>query len=214
LPNSASAFVSNTVAQILDVPVFRVSVGGIVSGWVVRKRAAQIIRGPATTHEHDPALAANIDALVQAGVRKVSVQIRDPRAAWWSFFRHVDRRPDLAKDSAGPEECYSRANTWLQGWIDASRAPGSLLEVVFVQYEDVRLRLKDTIARVFDEVGYDVPVSEIAHYIDSTTRSARRPENFRVGDPDDWRRGVSPELADRFWQLTPESVRDLLSMAA
>ncbi len=213
LPKSASAFVSNSIAQILDVPVFRISVGGIVSGWVVPRWAAQVLRGGATTHEHYPALARNIEALVQAGVRKVFVQIRDPRAAWWSYFHHINRRPDIAKESPGPQQWYSEATTWLRSWIDASRAPGCPLKVVFVRYEDVRLRPEHTIARIFDEVGYRVNGGEIACYFEARKQSGRELDNFRVGDPDDWRRGLAPELAAEFWRETPDSVRDLLSMA-
>ncbi len=213
LPKSASAFVSNTIAQILEVPVFRTSIGGMGNGSVVARWAAQINRGGATTHEHYPALTRNIEALAQAGVRKVFVQIRDPRAAWRSFFHHVSRRPDIAAESPGPQKWYSEATTWLQSWVDASRAPGRALEVVFVRYDDVRLRVQDTIARIFDEAGYGVPAAEITGCLDAKQQSGRRPENFRVGEPDDWRRGLEPDLAAQFWRETPDSVRELLSMA-
>lgn len=213
LPKSASAFVSNSIAQILDVPVFRASVGGIVSGWVVRKWAAQINRGGATTHEHYPALTANIDALVQAGVRKVFVQVRDPRAAWWSYFHHINRRPDIAKESPGPHQWYSEATMWLQGWIDASRAPGCPLKVVFVRYDDVRLKPMETIKLIVDESCYSLPMAEMARFFEKRRQSGRALDNFRVGEPDEWRRGLAPDLAAQFWRNTPEPVRDLLQMA-
>ncbi len=213
LPKSASAFLSNSIAELLDVPVFRASVGGVRNGWVVRRWAAQINRGGATTHEHYRALTTNIDALLETGVRKIFVQIRDPRAAWWSFFHHATSRSDVAGPAPSAREWHADAIRWLTSWIDASVAPGCPLKVVFISYDDVRLRPVDTIGKIFDEVGYSVNGAQIARYFDSRKQSGRRPENFRVGEPDDWRRGVPPELAAEFWRNTPESVRDLLFMA-
>jgi len=213
LPKSASAFLSNSIAELLDVPVFRASVGGVRNGWVVSRWAAQINRGGATTHEHYRALTTNVDALVQAGVRRIFVQIRDPRAAWWSFFHHATSRSDVAWRVPPPEVWYADAINWLTSWIDARSRPDGPFRVVFVSYDDMRLRPEDTIGRIFEEVGYCVPNTEIARYFDARRQSGRRPENFRVGEPDDWRRGLAPDLAAQFWRDTPVSVRDLLSMA-
>ena len=213
LPKSASAHLSVCISEILDVPVFRVSIGGFGDAWVVQKWAAQINRGGSTTHEHYPGSAANIGALTQAGVRKIFVQIRDPRAAWWSFFHHAINRSDVAGPALLPLEWYVRAIKWLTSWIDSSCMPGCPLKVVFVPYDDMRLRPQDTIGRIFDEVRYRVPAAEIDRYLAMRANSGRKPENFRVGEPDDWRRGLEPELAAEFWRETPESVRDLLSMA-
>src|SRR6516225_1100705 len=71
LPKSASAFLSVCISEMLDLPVFRVSIGGFLNGWVVKKWAAQVSRGGATTHEHYRGAAANVEALAQAGIRKI-----------------------------------------------------------------------------------------------------------------------------------------------
>jgi hypothetical protein len=211
LQKSASAFLSVCMSEILEVPVLRASIG-LPDGLVIGRWAEQIARGGAITHEHYPGSAVNIKTLAEAGAGKIFVQVRDPRAAWWSLSQNAHRKPDIAAVALSPQEWYSDAIRWLQSWIDASRAPNCPFQVVIVLYDDVRLMPEDTIERIFDEIGYRIPRAEIARYFDARSQSGRTPENFRVGEPEDWRRGMPPELAADFWRETPESVRDLLSM--
>lgn len=213
LPRSASSFLSVCISEIIGVPIFRVSVGGFDDGRIVRNWAMQISRGGATTHEHFPGSVANLEAFAHAGARKIFVQIRDPRAAWWSFVHRAARCSDVVGLASSPLLWYANAIKWLTSWIEAARSSDYPLQVSFVPYDDLRLRPGDTIWRIFREVGYSVPDAEITRYFEGRQRSGRKPESFRVGLPDDWRHRLPPDLAAQFWQQTPQPVRDLLSMA-
>lgn len=84
LPRSASGFVSSTIAELLDAPLARIS----VADCVVERWAKQAERGGIVTHNHFPASGGNVEALLRAGVRRLFVQIRDPREAIWSLHHH------------------------------------------------------------------------------------------------------------------------------
>lgn len=147
LPRSASSFLSTCISEIVGVPIFRVSVGGFDDGRIVRKWAMQVSRGGATTHDHFPGQVANIEALAQAGIRKIFIQIRDPRAAWWSFIHRAVRSSDVTSLASSPLDWYGNAIKWLPSWIEVAWSSDGPFQISFVSYDDVRLRLTDTIER-------------------------------------------------------------------
>ena len=217
LPKSASSFVSATLARLMSAPLVTVSLEGSLrplSGLVIERWARQVARGGAVTHEHYSAQFGNLECLARAGVRKIFVQVRDPRAAQWSFFRQREARrdvvpnPGLIKMSEGR---YEQSVHWIQSWLDAQADPAAP-EIEFVHYENVRVDPAATIARILSQVGSPITEQQTRVHLDAAAATGRRPDNFRSGDPDEWRRFMPADLKDWLWQKTSPQVRDLVRM--
>jgi len=211
MPKSASAFVSNAFADLHGVPVFRVSCQG---SWVFQGWAEQLKAGGAVTHEHYPASNGNVECLVDAGVKRVFVQVRDPRATLWSLYHHGIERIHVVSNSAHPDammvDWYKSALRWLVSWKTA--AEQAALDVHFIHYDDVRLHPARTLAQIGALSGSAMTEEEVERHLDARAGSGK-PENLRLGDPDDWRRNMPQRLQDEIWDKTPEEVRTFLGLS-
>lgn len=217
LPKSASTFVSQTLARLLSASVVTLSFESAarpVSAIVIERWARQVARGGAVTHEHYSARFENLECLVRAGIQKMFVQVRDPRAALWSAFRQSEQQSDVFGDTELmrlSERRYELMVDWLKSWLDASVDPRGP-KIVFVQYEDVRTDFGKTILRILGEVGSTITEQDVRTHLDAASAAGRKPENFRSGDPDEWRRFMPAELKAWLWQKTVPEVREFLRM--
>lgn len=216
LPKSASAFVSTTLGALLESPILRVSASSDMRlGWILSRWAAQIARGGAVTHEHYPADNGNLEALAEAGVTRVSVQIRDPRAALWSYYHHAAIGRRLAGSGAPIEPFidgwYADAVRWLDGWRAA--ADNKLgITVDFFTYEQVRSSPEDVLLRLLGEAGSSLMREDVKSYLAARAIAGDMPPNYRQADPEEWRSQMSPSIQQRLWDETPETVRIFLDM--
>lgn len=216
LPKSASAFISTALAEIQETPVFRAACSPDMKlGWVLSRWAAQLDRGGAVTHDHYPAENGNLQALAEAGVGRVYVQIRDPRAALWSNYHHelanaLNSHRKVSTDAL-ISTWYQAAVQWVEGWRRA--AENSLgVRIEFITFDEVRSAPAETLSRLLADAGSTYGARDVDEYLARRATQGRKPENFRVGEPDDWRTHIPERVQAKMWDETPESVRDLLGM--
>jgi Sulfotransferase domain len=217
LEKSASTFISGSLSRIMQVPVVCVALASLqeaTGGFVIGSWAKQANLGGVVTHEHYSAFFENVDVLCGAGVKTLFVQFRDPRAALWSYInQRIDQSdilPTLADPHSFMQTRYTNMIAWIKSWMDARQRRD--VEVHFVFYDDVRTRPSQVLSEILNKVGFSIGEDAVGLHLDAAIKQGRRPDNFRLGDPEDWRRHITPELQAWFWEETPAAVRDLLGM--
>ena len=224
LPKSASAFVSNTIAKILDIPVLRASVGNFPNAIVIPNWVMQLKMDGCVTHEHFNYREKNVLSILGKGISKLFIQIRDPRACLWSLFHHTQKiYPDKSIDfNEYQKEVYVPLVDWIAGWIavkkqvETSRklvAPEHPFAVHFIFYRDVRTNPSQVIQEIFEINGMDEYSGNVDVYFKNSRLNNPTPDNFRVGNDDDWRNYVSLDMQKELWRQIPEEVRELLQLS-
>lgn len=221
LPKSASGYLSNTVSLVLDVPVARSSMvcrtpTSALDYFVVETWARLVAQGGCVTHEHVGPSHGNLEILEECGVRKLIVQIRDPRASLFSLYHHMFGS-DPPSETIPPlgsfaREYYGHLVNWLDGWIQYEGRSDRQMDLYFLNYESIRTDAVRAIAKAITfATGLDLEAT-IASSLEERGKSGEAPHNFRLGEPDGWRGAADEELVDWFWQNTPDRVRAVLKM--
>ena len=208
LPRSASATLTQTIATMLDLPIFRIS----LSRWLVPRWLDTISPGGAMLHDHFHAHPENIEVLRAGGVRDVFVLIRDPRASAASAFFHRERRDASVVDTVAIEreisEIFVKHADWVQSWIDLAARTDVSIRVRWIQSTDVRTN----IGRVWDDLvavlGPDYPAIRA---FDGKMLPLIK-ANFVKGDDESWRRSVGPDTQLKMWSSLSPSARSLLDL--
>jgi hypothetical protein len=209
MPKSASAFLSNTIAQVLDAPVLRLSVGEGLESFPVPKWVQQTARGGAITHEHIEALPSQLETLRRSGLEGIWVQIRDPRDVAYSLLMMT--RLMARPINSSPEEFFlkytERLARWLDGWIAASESADQSLRIRFVTFEDVTRNLESTVLRMLD----GRMTSEIGERLRLFAAQPSLAPNFRNGRGGEWR-DVFETVRKEAWKSIPDRVTSLLAL--
>ena len=213
LPRSASAFLSYAIADILDVPVLRASMGSFPHHTVVKNWAYNIGQGGCVTHDHFCGMEINIRQLIEAGIKKVYVQVRDPRAAAWSYLHHTapsyrQQKQEVIIDDIIHREYYPHAIRWIESWIKAQEKYSDDIAVEFLLYDEVVCYTEKILLRLLTPQHYP----EISEYLKKTSAPDFKPIHFRKGQKGEWREFIPKELQDVMWNMTSERVRNLLKM--
>src|SRR5690606_7208323 len=87
LPKSASEFLCYTIAEALDIPVVRVSLGNPFFGVIRSEWVRDVFADGGITHDHFGATPENLAELRRANVKDIVVLVRDPRAVAWSAIK-------------------------------------------------------------------------------------------------------------------------------
>jgi len=216
LPKSASAFLSNSLARLLDVPVLRASFGNSDQGCVVESWARQIVQGGAVTHEHYPPTRDNLETLARAGVRRLFVLVRDPRAVIWSIYHHVLERSDISGRRETFEGVYADWYRSILVWLDcflAGRDHAAGIDIQTIDYDAIRRTPAETLARIVSLAGVTITTEEIRRRLELDSTNRTKPDNFRSGDPGNWRTEVPDKIRAELWTMTPLNVRDFFAMS-
>ncbi len=213
LPRSASGFLTYAIAEILDVPVLRASMGSFPNHTVVKNWAHNIAEGGCVTHEHFSGIEENIQQLIWAGVRNVYVQIRDPRAAAWSYLHHTapsyrQRGETLTLEDIMHTEYYPYAIAWIESWLDAQNEFKDKINIEFLPYDEVVRDTRTILLRLLTSQYRP----EIDQYMKKTATADFKPMHFRHGEKEEWRTHFSEALQGEAWNQTPLRVRELLKM--
>lgn len=213
LPRSASAFLTYAIAEILDVPVLRASMGSFPHHVVVRNWAHNLSQGGCVTHEHFSGGSENIAQLAAAGVKKVYVQIRDPRATAWSYLHHTapsykQRNETVTIEDIVHTEYYPHAIRWIESWLDAQEKFKDTIDIEFLSYNEVVGDIEKILRRMLTARYY----LEIRNYMRKTSSPDFKPIHFRTGQKEEWREHIRKELQDTMWDITPDRVKELLKM--
>lgn len=198
MPRSASATLTQTLAQITRAPLFRVSLGwfpnyGIVPAWLQR-----FLRGGGILHDHFGASDFNLEVLRDFGVQRVNLLVRDPRAAAASYVNWVfgarATEGDLASTYA------QRYIPWLRDWLVADQR--GQIAIGWIRSADVTSG-PDSRRAVLSSI-----LGDAAHIGDAKLVVA----NFSKGDPDAWRACASRDLQKKMWDLLPAEIIERLDL--
>lgn len=221
LPKSASGFLSNTLASILGVPIARTAMvcrpgPATLDYFVVDAWAKCVAQGGCVTHEHTSASHGNPERLAEAGIRKIIVQIRDPRASTASLYHHffgTEPKAEYARSfKEFAAEYYGHLAGWVDGWLCYADQVEKAIEVRIVTYDAIRAEAADAIAGAIGfATGLDRRDAVDDHLNDRAARG-ELPHNFRKGEPENWRGMADSDLIEWFWGNTPGRVRSYLAM--
>jgi hypothetical protein len=203
MPRAASAALSHTLAKVTRAPLLRISIGDFPNSWLVPVWVQRFLRGGGVLHDHFGASNFNIEVLHRYEVRRVTVLIRDPRAAAASYAQFA-LGAMASKDDF--ESVYERFYIpWLRDWLDAERT--GAVEVRWIRSADVTSgpeTLQAVLAALLE--GAD---SRLGLPIDSADLAD---VNFVTGDPDAWREIASRDLQAKMWQLLPGEIAERLEL--
>src|ERR1700730_2160321 len=97
---------------------------------------------------------------------------------------------------------------WLEGWIAVASDPASPLKVTWLRYAAGGNEIHQTALAVLTSLSVDYPILGDHARRDFPLTHA----NFVVGDDEAWRKQLSRSAQEQLWQVTPEPIRELLTL--
>ncbi len=206
MPRSASAFFSQTVSNLLDIPVFRLSLAGTRDYWLMRQWVNSFTPGGGITHDHFGATSFNINVLQKCNIRDVFVLVRDPRAS------AVSRGKMKYGAKATAALCdYFFVNyylPWLSSWVAIDEDPDAPVKVHWIRSDEVRYNTAAVVRELFEFQVSSYPALEPYLNVPPPPVSA----NFNHGDDNRWRDFVPAEMAEQWWSMIPARALELLEL--
>ena len=192
---------------------------------VVPSWARDFARGGLLSGPHMDGVESNLRTLADAGISKIVVHVRDPRATLISNLHHMARQrvahADVASmpwridlDYSAPltdqVDAYVRrgrwrrsALYWLLSWLDAEKRQDEFgIKIMFTRYDDFMLdkrAMYDSVLRFFD-------IDPARFLFDHAAASTASDLHFREGEIGGWRKHVRPDQAERLTAMTPPSI--------
>lgn len=221
LPKSASEFLCYTLADVLDVPIVRATIGNPLEGVILEKWMREITRGGCIMHDHFGARPENLAALKQCGIGHIHVLIRDPRAVAFSLrnmgeemgvaesvserFGIVSKGDHDANDSSYFCSSVALLSRWIEMWMEAS---ASGIEVRFVHFADLTADPAGVMGGMLDTSG----AAKYRDRLVTTLAERGKGSNFRSGNDQAWRQRIAADVAHDAWSLIAQPVRELLDL--
>jgi tetratricopeptide (TPR) repeat protein len=161
------------------------------------------IRGGSIYNTHLHPKPYNIESLLEAGVSRVLVHVRDPRQAILSNVQSIDLHPnpeshfvarthDLTSMTLTERVDFSiqwnwqNAVDWIAGWLEASE----LIDVRFTTFEEMVTEPDNFLSHLLQNYGGE---PELFDRSAALSRSEGRDYRFRKGLTDEWRHSFSSE---------------------
>ena len=213
MPRSASATLTYSLAQLLDIPVVHTSIGIFPDYFIAPSWLDTFLEGGAITQDHFRLSDFNFGVLKARGPRNVFVTIRDPRSAARSQVHWLSRWGNTG--SASIEErierqCIDNFVPWLQSWIERSRDPASPLRIHMIKFQDIVRDLAGTVRQIARELRDEFPA--MAPYAERFEVEEFR-IHFKQGDDEAWRSEVSEATRQKLWNACTPDIRELLDLA-
>jgi len=161
LPKAGSIFIHTALRRTLRLPMLKIACPGIHEQTLDHRRLAKFVKGNAVCREHFAARDFMLEGLRLAGIRKMVVHVRDPRAAVLSWTRNMERVLEddgeaalvLDNEQTTPAAYFDgsfaqrlewqvahqlpRYVEWIEGWMDAiERNSGAGITFKVTTYED------------------------------------------------------------------------------
>ena len=214
LPKSASASISNAFNQVLQMPVFRLSIGSTPKKFALVPNWLNIfMNGGGISHDHFEASSHNLDILNTAQVKSLFVQVRDPRSAAWSAVQMGNRLKVPHPLGSSDHEAFSQTSLvfgrWIEDWINAS-ADGNI-NVNWILYSDLSQNFSEVLMAIIARLPEAEKISKAFEH-NLTQMEPINMHNHGNADDDAWRQNIPPELALQLWNTMPETVKELLHL--
>jgi hypothetical protein len=213
MPRSASATLTYSLANLLDVPVLHTAIGMFPDYFIAPSWLDVFLEGGAITQDHFMPNDFNFGVLAARGRRDVFVTIRDPRAAARSEVHWRARWGNVGPASVEERierQCLENFIPWLQSWIDRSRDPASPLRIHMVKFQDIVGDLPGTVRRIARDLRDEFPA--MAPYAERSEVEEVR-IHFKQGDDEAWRSEVGDATRRKLWAACTPAIRELLNLA-
>jgi hypothetical protein len=195
MPRSASAFLSQTVAKLLDIPIMRVSIGAFPDYGIIPRWLNCFTPGGGVLHDHFGASDYNLRVLRECGVREVFVLVRDPRPAALSFAEHVGGYSEEQLGHTVHRLVATRFVPWLRAWAIAEDTQKDWLRIHWIFSSAARADVGRTILSILDRLKPLYPA--VARAAESVVPMVRA--NMMYGDDNRWRSVVPHHFHSLLW---------------
>ncbi len=216
LPKSASASISSAFSQILQMPVYRLSIGKSQSGFALVPNWLNVfMNGGGVTHDHFEASLHNLEILNKAEVKSLFVQVRDPRSAAWSLIQMHKRQNRANPHQLSRDEAFLYFSNiygrWIEDWINASNGENIKVNVNWIMYRDISRNLSEVLMGIIAELPTSQRISEMFKH-NLAERGDLTSQNLGDANDNAWRENISSELAHQLWGNIPDAVKVLLNI--
>jgi hypothetical protein len=211
MPRSASATLTYSVADALDIPVVHVSAGKFPEQYLAWFWLNTFLEGGAITQDHFGASAFNLRVLEERGVREVFILVRDPRPAArsWVHFLAQGRYGSEPLEQQIVNECVGNFVPWLQGWIDCAKNKALPFRIHWLTYREVCQDLPAILRKISSILGVDHPA--FAAFAEHQKLKEVR-VHFVSGNDQAWQSEVSAPTRDLLWQACTNDIRGMLDL--
>ncbi|TDQ84274.1 hypothetical protein A8950_0822 [Dongia mobilis] len=223
-PKSASVFIHRAIRRTLQVPFYRVGVGGIHHSSIGYSQLAHFSKGNVVSREHLPGSPFMLQALAAAGIGKAVLHVRNPSDSVVSWTRMVDRTLETRGMAGAALLCervlpadypqwsfpdklrWQIANylplqvAWIENWLQLADSQQDV-NLLVTTYEEFAADPRAYVARVLEHFDIHLPASEISLPSAEIGRS-----NIFSADGNKWA-GLDSELHDMARDRVPESLR-------
>ncbi len=223
LPKSGTRFIANTLCVGLSAPQTFV-IPRFFNTNIIARKLKQVMTGGLIAVDHLRPTARTIAALREAGVRRLVVNIRDPRQAALSLLQFlIDKAAEIPSMTQTERDWIRESGTtagagflnqyrmqvetqaaWIADWVELQR---SLIDVAidFTTFEAMRADTGAFMDALLDRLG--VPSARF----DSSVRDlplAGLAEHFRRGETEEWRRIVPADQHQALFHALPADLTD------
>jgi hypothetical protein len=212
LPRSASEFLTYSLAEVLQCPVVRVTIGDPLLGPILPAWLKEMLRGGCVTHDHFAATPGNIAALKNACPAHVWAQVRDPRAVFWSLecMQSAHDKTETAS-RLSRERAVSQVailSGWIERWIEAAAG----LPVHLVKFRELTSDPASVMGEILSRSSAERFIPLLRDVLRSRRDQDRPSSNFGMGDDDAWREEVPSAWHGDMWDAMAESVKETLDL--
>jgi len=180
MPRSASSNLTKTLAAFTGRPSMELGFGELaprLDVWLQDAYLKGFIEGGYASHSHLNATRATLDKLAGNGIRKIFVQLRDPRQALASFHRYSLQNaeilsrlnfvypgysflPAMEQMALLSRTYYPSLLTWMMQWEEAAGDRSAGIEIFIGRFEDMvdeAPRYLETLANFLEIAPEEIP---------------------------------------------------------
>ncbi len=166
VPRSATTFVRQALSRTLSFPIIPICNSATIYQQLIPEKLFEFVASPgAISGQHMPATEFNLRFLEAAGIKRISVQVRDPRDAIISWWHHLEM-------ASAQQQTWQRYVHYATGLVSRDYASFT-----------VEQKLRDIVQHAYP--GFQAWMKDWARVIDSDRRftvHVLRYEDF-VADP-------------------------------
>jgi len=214
LPKSGSASLTQSLGDFMDAPILRLSLGRVPHYTLVQSWADRVKQGGMVTHDHFTATPHNLAVMKKAGIERIVVQIRDPRASTLSMLQMKSNQfndPKIMKElKIAYREVFLPHVEWISRWLEAEKTC-PWLTIQWVKYRDFAEQPREVLASLLAPYDHVSQMREIKEKIERGEGEMVQ-ANFHAGNDDRWRKIIPLRLQKRMWQAFPKDIIEKLDL--
>lgn len=221
LPKSGTKYVGSTLSRTLgyDNRDRSLCSGSFPNNMILPHMAAEFALGGMALSAHIQCTPANMAALLEAGIDRMVLHVRDPRATLYSWAHYVRKRDFLHQKfgdkffSLSEEEqidrhiddFFAKSVRWLTEW-SAYLDSDPEMQVLVTLHEQL----------AHDEHAFFRAIFEFYGFSPDALKTAPKDQrmNFRSGSTTEWRENIAPAQTERMTAMIPKRLFDRFGWVA